>query len=174
MEVILAGSLDLLSVNPGLVIWTVITFTLVLIVLWAFAWKPLINALDQRGHRIEEDLEKSRKLREEAEALLKDYEAKLDSAKAEALEIVEEGRKDAEALRNKLLKEAEDEAGRIRERVGAELEQTKLKALEEIENRSVELAEEIVARVFKRGLSDADHKKLVLHEVSELQKNSTN
>ncbi|RME92246.1 MAG: ATP synthase F0 subunit B [Candidatus Hydrogenedentota bacterium] len=172
MSIILAGSLNLLEVNPGLAIWTLITFLLVLTILWLFAWKPIVKALDARSHRIADDLEKSRKLREEAEALLRDYESKLEKAKAEAVEIVEEGRKDAEVLRKRILDEAAEEGERIKKRVSGELEQAKLKALAEIEERVVDLAEELVSRVLKDKLTGVDHKKLILEEMASLQKDN--
>ena len=62
--VLLTGtSIDLLKVSPGLVFWTAVTFIVVLVVLWLFAWKPIINGLDARNEKIQEDLDSSRKLR---------------------------------------------------------------------------------------------------------------
>ena len=105
---LLAGSgLNLLAVNPGLMIWTLITFLIVLTILWFFAWKPIATALDSRSDKIESDLQKSQELREEAEQLLADYKAKLDSAKEEAAQLIEQARKTAEEQKTRSLKKQE-------------------------------------------------------------------
>jgi F-type H+-transporting ATPase subunit b len=49
----------LLDVNPGLLIWTIITFSIVVIILRKFAWNPIINALDERADKIHGDIEKA-------------------------------------------------------------------------------------------------------------------
>ncbi len=48
----------LLNIEPGLMIWTLVTFVLLLIVLRAVAWKPLLKMLDEREGRIQDALER--------------------------------------------------------------------------------------------------------------------
>lgn len=170
MSVIGAASLDLLAVNPGLVIWTVITFLVVLTILWIFAWRPITNAIDARNARVEDDLNKSRRLREEAEALLRDYEQKLERAKTEALEIIEEGEKDADVARAKMMCEAEDETNRIKQNMQKEIEQAKLQALEELQNMVVDLSVDIIGGILKNHISVADHKELAKRELASFKK----
>ena len=169
---ILAGSINLLDVNPGLAIWTLITFTLVLFVLWRFAWKPIIKALDDRNQKVADDLEKSKELRQKAEALLADYEKKIDSAKEEALEIIDEGRKDAEQLRQRILDEAKEEADKIRNRIGNEIEQAKLKALDELESRVVDLSVQVISNVMRKDISNSEHKDIISKELESLRSNN--
>ncbi|HMY44659.1 MAG TPA: ATP F0F1 synthase subunit B, partial [Leptospiraceae bacterium] len=57
------GGLSLLSVNPGLAIWTTLTFLLVLGVLHRFAWQPIIQALDERAGKIQSDLDRAEAVR---------------------------------------------------------------------------------------------------------------
>lgn len=167
--VILAAGLDLLAVNPGLVIWTAITFIVVLLVLWLTAWKPIIKALDERNSRVEDDLEKSRALREEAEDLMKEYQTKLDSATQEAVQIIDKGRKDSEAMRAKILSETQEEAASLRSRVSKELELAKIQALSELEAKVVDTAISVISGILAKDINDEEHKQMVMRELEQIK-----
>lgn len=172
MLILAGGSLNLLSVNPGLVFWTAVTFLSVLVVLWLFAWKPIINALDARNTKVEEDLDSSKKLREEAESLIARYQKELDSAKEKALQIVNEGHKDAESVRHRILEEAKTEAELIHKRALSDIEQAKTRALKEIEINVAEISYEILSRVLKNNVSAAEHKGIITKELEQIKKAS--
>ncbi len=172
MPILSSGSLDLLAVNPGLAIWTVITFSLVMVILWRFAWTPIVEALDARNTKVEDDLKASEELRKEAENLLKDYESKIDSAKHEVNELLDEAKRDAEALRGNITKEAQDEAGKIKSRAQHEIEQAKLKAIKEVQDYSVELAMQLLSSVLKGGLDKSVHRDMVVKELEQLKSNN--
>ena len=163
------ASFNLLAVNPGLLIWTVITFSVVLTVLWLFAWKPIIAALDSRNEKVEGDLQKSKELREEAEKLLMDYEKKLDSIKSEANQLIDEGRKDAEVLKEKILKEAREEAERINVRTEQDIHQAKLRALDEIENSVVDMTVSALSKILTQEVKAETHKAVILREITEIR-----
>ena len=170
--ILLSGdSVNLLYSSPGLAIWTTITFLVVLILLWKFAWKPIIGTLDARNAKVEDDLNQSKELREKAEALMKDYEQKIEAAKTEALQIVDEGRKDAEENSAIILKEAQDEATKLRDRVTNEIEQAKLKALAEIETKIVDLTVQVVSEVMMKNIDDSQHRAMISRELSAISKN---
>ena len=66
------GGISLLEVNPGLAIWTTVTFLLVLFILQKFAWKPITSALDERANKIHEDLDRAERIRTDAESKLEE------------------------------------------------------------------------------------------------------
>lgn len=169
MLLLAGGSLNLLEVNPGLVIWTAVTFLIVLAVLWLFAWKPIIKALDERNARVEDDLEKSRALREEAEGLIKEYQEKLDSAKQEAVNIVEESRKEGEVLKNKLLAEAQEELTSLKERSTREIDLAKEHAISELEGKVVATAISVISGILAKDINDQEHKDIVLRELAQIK-----
>jgi len=168
MTVLAGNSINLLSVNPGLVIWTAVTFLIVLIVLWKFAWKPITTALDERNQKVVDDLDESKKLRENAEKLLNDYEAKLESAKQEAMQLLEESRKDSESNKARILKEASDEAEKIKERTAHDIEQAKVKAIAEIEGKVLDLTVKVLSKVMKTQLTGNEHKDMISRELNSL------
>jgi F-type H+-transporting ATPase subunit b len=168
--VLLAGtSIDLLKVSPGLVFWTAVTFILVLIVLWLFAWKPIIRALDARNDKIQEDLDHSRKLREQAESLMADYKKHLDAAKDQALSIIEEGKRDAESIRHRIIEDAKKEAEDIHNRAIGEISQAKAKAIKELEKEVVDLSVAIISKILSRDVSKEDHRNIILKELDQLK-----
>lgn len=168
--ILLTGtSIDLLKVSPGLVFWTAVTFTLVLVVLWLFAWKPIIQGLDARNDKIQDDLDSSRKLREQAESLMSDYRKHLDAAKDQALTIIDEGKRDAESIRHRILEDAKKEAEEIHNRAVGEISQAKAKAIKELEKEVVDLSVAIISRILGRDVSKEDHRNIILKELDQLK-----
>lgn len=164
------GGLNLLAVNPGLMIWTLVTFLTVLTILWRFAWKPIATALDSRSDKIESDLEKSQKLREEAEQLLAEYKDKLDSAKSEASQLIDQARKAAEEQREKILKETRAEAEAEKQRSLREIEQAKLTAINDLEDHVVDTTITVLSRVMGNHVDASAHKAMIQDEVKTIQK----
>jgi len=172
MVLVAEGSFNILSVNPGLAIWTVVTFLLVLIVLWRFAWTPIVEALDARNEKVEADLKASEDLRKEAEELLKSYEEKITAAKHEVNELIETARKDGETMKSKIVSEAQAEANDVRNRAKHDIDQARVTAIKEIQELAVDISVKLVSDVMRNGASDEDHRNLVLKELEKLK--STN
>ena len=107
----------MLSIEPGLLIWTIITFAILLIVLRKIAWKPLLSALEQRESTIRNSLDEAQRVRQESEQLLAENRRILANANRESARILEQGREEAERLRRE---QEEAEAAAERKRLGAE------------------------------------------------------
>ncbi len=155
------GGIALLDVNPGLVIWTVITFTLVMIVLRVAAWKPIAGALDARAAKIHEDIDRAEGIRRDAEARLEEYGKKLEGLEAEGLEIIARSKREAERLRDEILAEAKKESDSIRARGQREVQLSMDKALEEFHHQVASVAVAVAGRIIEKELKAADHKKLI-------------
>ena len=82
--------------DPGLFLWTLVTFFIVLYILKAKAWGPLMNALDDRERRINEALSSADKAKKEAEKVSGEYDEMIKKAQVEAQGIVAEGKKAGE------------------------------------------------------------------------------
>lgn len=162
-------SIDLLKVSPGLVFWTAVTFIVVLVVLWLFAWKPILSGLDARNEKIQDDLDSSRKLREQAEAMMSDYKKNLDASKDQALQIIDEGKKDAESIRQRILTDAKKEAEEIHDRAVADISQAKTKAIKELEKEVVDISVAIISKILSRDVSKEDHRNIILKELDQLK-----
>ena len=118
MEVLRDG---LLKVDPGLLLWTVITFIVLLLIMWKAAWKLLVDALDVRAEKVRSDIENAEKNRIESERLLAEHEKMMDKAKEEASKIIAEGKSDAEKLKDDIVARANSEAKELTERAKKEI-----------------------------------------------------
>src|SRR5207302_10561900 len=103
----------LVQPDPGLFIWTIVTFLVLLALLAKFAWRPLLQALEGRQERIRKALEDADRARQELERLHLESARIMQQARIEAESIVTQTRADAERLREELKHKAKDEADNI-------------------------------------------------------------
>ena len=155
------GEPSLFSGDLGNAIWTVVIFGLVVLVLGKYAWGPILNTLQARETFIRESLETAKRDREESEARLKEYEARLAQARTEASAIVEEGRRDAVAVKQRIEAEARAEAEKMIERAKREIHIATETATKELYQLSARQAIEMAARVIGRELTPQDHERLI-------------
>jgi F-type H+-transporting ATPase subunit b len=162
----------LLRVEPGLFLWTVITFLVLVLILWKAAWKPIVDALDARAEKVRGDIESADKARQEAEKLLAQHKSLMDNAKSEAASIVENSKAEAEKMRNEIIEKANADAKDLSERTKKEIILAKDKALSDIKAEIVILSTEIAAKIINKNLNPNDQKALVeetLNKVGTVQ-----
>jgi F-type H+-transporting ATPase subunit b len=164
------ASLNLLQVDPGLLIWTIITFSIVFFILKKFAWGPIIHALDERAEKIHGDIEKAEKLRSEAETVLQEYKAKIANAHDEAIAIVNEAKSDATVLKNKMIQDTNVEIQRIKDQSLRDIELARLKALQDIQQNVLDLSISIASKILEKQLKAEDHANFVNSELENLKK----
>src|SRR5919109_3054541 len=96
----------LVQLDPGLFIWTILTFLVLLAALAKFAWRPLLQSLAAREETIRKSLADAEKARTELERLSHESEAIIRKARVDAEQIVAASRADAERLRGELREKA--------------------------------------------------------------------
>ena len=165
MEAIQEG---LLKVSPGLLLWTIITFVVLLLILWKAAWKPVVEALDARAEKVRSDIESADRSRLEAEKLLNQHKEMMAEAKNEAATIIANGKSAAENIRNEIIEKANSEAKELSERVRKEIDLAKDKALSELEAEIVVLSTEIAAKIISKNLNPDDQKVLVQETLNKV------
>jgi F-type H+-transporting ATPase subunit b len=152
----------------GNALWTVVIFVLVLVVLGKFAWGPLLAGLQAREAYIRESLQTARRDREEAEARLNEYQEKLAAARGEATAIIDEGRRDAEAVKRKIEEQAKQESDKMIERAQHEIDAAVAEATRQLYSLSAHLATELAARIIGRELDPKDHERLIAESIAEI------
>ena len=152
----------------GNALWTVIIFVLVLVVLGKYAWGPILTNLQARESFILESLEKAKKEREEAEARLRAYEEKLASARAEASAIVDEGRRDADAVKRRIEEQTRHESDQMIARARREIQIATDTATKELYTLSARLATEMASRIVRKELTPQDHERLIAESIDAL------
>ncbi|HEV7671348.1 MAG TPA: F0F1 ATP synthase subunit B [Thermoanaerobaculia bacterium] len=161
------------SVNPfagdvGNAIWTVLIFGLLLFVLGKYAWGPILSGLQARESFIREALEKADRDRKESAAKLQEYVDKINASRAEASAIVEEGKRDGDALKRKIEEDAKAEAMAIISRGKREIEIATDTAIKDLYARSTQLATAIASGILGREIQAKDHDQLVADTIARL------
>lgn len=159
----------LFSPNPGMMIWTIITFLLVLTILRATAWKPLMQSLEEREKAIRDALEGAKKARDEAEQLLKQHQEKLTNAQAEVKAIIQEAQKAAQGLKDALIKEATEETQRIRSRSENEIKLAKEKAIQEIFAVAADASIAISTKLIQKSLDKNEQNKIINETLNQFK-----
>jgi F-type H+-transporting ATPase subunit b len=159
----------LFAVDPGLLIWTIVTFGVVLVVLSRTAWKPLIDSLHAREKTISDAIEGARRVNSEAESLLAKYQTMLDHAKDESRAILEEARRDGLVIQEDIKLRAQKDANEFKERARREIELAKDGALKEIWDEATSLSTELATRILGRTLHGADQDRLVRELIDEMR-----
>jgi F-type H+-transporting ATPase subunit b len=156
-----------MNVDPGLMVWTVITFVVLLVVLRFTAWKPLLASLDARERRIREAVEGAERARQESEALLVRHREMLDKAMDEAHQIIEEGKADGLRLKHEITAQARVEAEELRARSLKEIDLATDQAKKELFVQASQLSVDLAERILRRSLDSADQRKLIERVLEE-------
>lgn len=164
--------MDLITPDASLIFWQTIIFLVVLFVLGKFAWKPILNGLNERESTIEQALLSAEKAKNEMAQLKADNEKLLAEARKERDSIL----KDAIAAANKLRDEARDQASQESARIVADakasIETEKKAALAEVKQQVAQLSLEIAEKILREKLSDDKaQKEYVSKLVKDLNEN---
>lgn len=151
----------LVQPDPGLFIWTIITFLVLLAVLAKFAWRPLLQALDSRRQLIEKSLDDARQARQELERLHQQSADILKAARAEAEAIVSQSRSDGDRLREELKQKARADADVILRNAERQLQLETARALQQIRLEAADLSVMIASKLIQRQLTKEDDQRLI-------------
>ena len=151
----------LITPTTGLMIWTLVTFVVVLIVLKKYAFTPIQQMIDQRRVAITADLDAAEKARGEAQAALAEYREQLAEARKEAARIVEDARRIGEERRVADVAALEAETGRLKEQAKAEIAAETRQALADLKQHVAELTMVATEKVVRARLDAGEQKRLI-------------
>ncbi len=149
-------------------------FAVLFIVLWKFAFPPITKMLDERANKIRESLERAEDTRVEAERLLEDYKVQMAEARAEAAQVIEQGRKVAESMKAEILTKAREEAEAEKSKAVAAIKAEKESAMAELKGEVADLSVAVAGKILGSSITKADHEALIdkyLAEVGSLNEN---
>ncbi len=155
--------------DPGLIIWTWICFITLVGLLAKFAYKPIVAMIESRAISIKEELESSEKARQDAEALLVQYQSQLDEGRAEVQKMIEEGRSVGEKLKREIVDKAAEESKELVKKAQEEIEREKKKALMELQEQVAELSVQVASKMISETLQQKDHEKLIENALAQVK-----
>ena len=152
---------QLVQLDPGLIIWTWITFGLVLAILAWKGWGPMINVLVRREERIRNALEAADKAQADAERLEADQDESIRQVRRQAQEILNQARTAAERVSAEVQAEARQRAEELVARGQEQVAAEKTRALREIRTTVVDLSVAMASKVIQRNLTSEDNRRMV-------------
>ncbi len=159
----------LVQLDPGLFVWTILTFLLLVFILAKFAWKPLLKMLQDREDMVRSSLEDAEKAKSELERLNEESEAIMAKARSEAQSILADGKVAAEKVKDDIIAKSKEQANKIREDAGNQIQVEKDKAISEIKKEVVNLTLLVAEKLIQKNLSDADNKSLIEESLKKVQ-----
>lgn len=147
--------------DPGLFIWTILTFLVLVGLLAKFAWRPLLQALETRQETIRKSLDDAQEAKRELERLNQQSAHIIKTAHAEAESIVSKSWADAEKLREEMKQKARTDADAIVREAQRQIEIETGRALRQIRNEVADLSVMIASKLIQRNVSKADNDKLI-------------
>jgi F-type H+-transporting ATPase subunit b len=164
----LLGANPLISVTPGLMIWTIVCFLIALFVLKRYAFGPIQTMIDARRDQIRRSIEEADNAREEARKLLEEHRALMNEARGEAEQIIAEARKTRESMEHRMSEETEAERQRRLEETRKEIAAETARALEQIRAEVAELTLEAASVVVGRVLDAKRDRELITEAIGSL------
>jgi F-type H+-transporting ATPase subunit b len=154
--------------EPGLIIWTIISFILLVILLWKVAYPQILKGMKNREETIKQQLEEAQKTKKEAENLLEGYKRQLAEARSEAQKIINEGKSLGENMRKEIVQKAQAESNQIVKRAQEEIELQKQKAILELQEKIADLSIMAASKIINKSLDTEDNRRLVEEYVSKV------
>jgi F-type H+-transporting ATPase subunit b len=160
--------MKIFELSPGLFIWSLITFLILVGLLWKFAFNPLIKLQKARQDEIAQAITDAEQLRTEAQELLANYKQQLTEAREEATAILERARKAGESTKAEALEEARLQAEATLEKARKQIERDTNQALQKIREEVADLTVAATERVARKSLSEADQLRLIQEAIDEI------
>ena len=158
----------LVTFDPGLAIWTIITFLVLLVLLTKYAWKPLLAALATRQEAIQKSIDDAQAAKRELERLNTESAQILKAAHAQAEGIVSKSWSDAEKLREEMKQKAKSEADAIVKESQRQIELETGRALRQIRSEVADLSVAIATKFIQRNITKEDSDRLVQETLKQI------
>jgi F-type H+-transporting ATPase subunit b len=159
----------LVQLDPGLYIWTIVVFLVLLGLLAKFAWTPLLQALEQRQESIRRSLDDAAKAKQELERLQVESQRILAEARGGADRILAQTRDDANRFREEAMQKARQEAANIVKNAEKQIELETTRALQQIRHEAVDLSVAIASKLLQRNVSKEDNARLIEDTFKQLE-----
>jgi len=164
-----AAKPGLLSLQGGLMFWTLVVFLIVFWVLSKFAFGPITKAVADCEQALLDAIEAAKKDRDAAAALLEEHRKQIEAARNEAQRYIAEGRAQAEKMKAEMLEATHVQQAELLERARRDIDSEKTKAIDELRREAIDLALAGASKVIEKNLDDAQNRKLVESYLSSIK-----
>jgi F-type H+-transporting ATPase subunit b len=159
----------LVQLDPGLFIWSIVTFLVLVALLAKLAWRPLLQALEARRAEIASALENSDRARAELQRVHQDAAKLLAEARVEAGAIVSRTRADAERLREELRQKAMADAAAVTKNAEQQIHLETARAVRQIRDEAANLSIAVASKLLGREVSAKDNDALIQDAIKRFE-----
>lgn len=161
---------DPFAIEPGLLVWTLITFGCLFFVLARFAFKPLRKILDEREDAIRDAIERAEQAKQQAEKALAENDQRMEQAREEARRVISEGHRIVAEMKREAQHKARDEANMIVGRARSEIDRELQRSLDDLKGTVANLSVRIARQVIQERMDEEQHRKLADRFIERLKK----
>ncbi len=159
--------MELLLPKLGLIVWTLLAFGIVFFILAKYAWKPILNSLNEREKNINDSIQSAENVRKEMAELKSENEALLAQAREERGQMLRE----AKETRDKIILEAKEQARVETSKIIADaqnvINQQKMAAITDLKNQVGNLVLEVSEKVIRRELNNKAEQEKYIQELTQ-------
>jgi len=159
--------MEIIKPSLGLIFWMVISFSIVLIILYKIAWKPILKIINEREEKINKAIENAELLEKKIKEINLQAEEILNDAHKKANEIIKEASEIKEKIISDARTKAQEESERIIKNTMQKLEKEKEITINEIKNEIINYALLISEKILKEELSDKTKNEKYLSKIFE-------
>lgn len=157
------------QIEPGLIIWTSVSFAALVALLYKMLLPPILDVMDKRERQIAESIEQAKHARAEALKLLSDYGKQMEETHKTANRIAEKSREEARLLINEASLRAKKESKIIVEQAKAEIGLERGKMIDEVKSISADLIIAVAGKILGREVKKEDNIKIIQESLSGIK-----
>ncbi len=150
-----------MQINIPTIVWAMLNFLVLALVLKKFFFGPITNMLDERAERVKKDMDSAEADRLAMEKMKEEYTSQIQNAHLEAQQIITAAKRSAEETKNEILEEAREGASKLKDKAIKEIEEEKVSAIRELKGEVSGLSLLLAEKIIGRSLNPDDHKKLI-------------
>ena len=158
----------LMSINAGMALVTLVIFTVLLMVLGKYAWRPLIEGLKSRENAIRDSIQAAADAQAQVEQTRKQLEEKIADVQRQAAQQLQQAKIDAAKAADLIRQRAESESRALKDQALRDIQAAKQQALADIANHAADISVDIATRIIGREINAQDQRKLLDESLAQL------
>lgn len=158
------------EIEPGLIIWTSVSFAILVFFLYRFLLPPLLNAVEKREKQISSSIDSANKAKKDAEDLLLSYKQKLEESHKMAGEILERSKAESQSIIKEAADRAKQEAQMIITQSRMEIESSRKRMIDEVRLAGADLIISASSKILGREVTQQDNKRVIAESLDEIGK----
>jgi len=159
--------MQLLTPAFGLILWTILAFVIVFFILKKFAWKPILNSMNQREQGIADSLSTAERIRGEMALLKSENEELLVKAREERALMLREAKDTKEKIINDAKEQAKIETNKIIADAQSAIDQQKMAAITDLKNQIGNLVIEVSEKILRRELNNKEEQETYIKQLTD-------